>query len=252
MSGRRFTKKPNRPSRQPQGQQQPSARPRRPVTAPADEPPPAAASGAAAALAELEALKRKILAGEAATLGREAHQTTIEDDQGSEHVYTLELLDADLGLEIKGRMGAAFGQLAAVAGEVFAGDGTVGGQALAAGITSMLQRLLVEEGAELFFDLLSGCTRDGQPMTVELFRRAYAGNYGELYLAAWWAFRENFGGIAGRAPFDQILGMMKTLGLMRLKESFGGSTQTSSSDTPSTASPESSDSIPNESDASGP
>lgn len=235
MSGRRASGRPRRGKRNTTPKE-----PTRSVTSPPDD---------------VDELRRELAAArlQLATrdLGDPDASTVITDDGGEEHAYTLTLLDADLGVELQGRLGAAWGQLTAVAGELFAGDGSFSGQSLAGAVTGTLRQLLIEEGAELFLDLLSGCTRDGQPIDEVTFKRVYAGNYGEMYLAAWWVFVENFGGIAKRHPFAQLLAKLKEVARLRLSESSPDSPKTSSAATPSSASPGSSGSTRGASDGSG-
>lgn len=172
----------------------------------------------------------------------------IADDRGRMHAYVCEPFVADKGLELQGRLLWAMGSLVGAGAELVAGQtGAIPGSALSEAVSGACGRLLVEEGADLFVELLACTTRDGKPLgSLEAWRAAYTLNYGELYAAVGWVVAQNFEGLWRRLPFGVILAASIDSEVFKdgWRRYISGSPPTPEDASPSSRSPEDGDSTP--------
>lgn len=145
---------------------------------------------------------------------RSNRTTSMTDDDGQSHEYSLIQHGASEGFDLLPRMLEVVGEPIAVA---LLGDGSsdvdldqlrdgavemelsLRGDLLGPQITTFCRRLVAAGGAGLVRDLLKYTQRDGKPLADRThFDAAFQGNYGELMMAVKWAITENFAGALGR------------------------------------------------------
>lgn len=146
---------------------------------------------------------------------RTDQETTIKDDEGTEHRYHTVMFGASDGFTLKMRLGKILGVGLGGALEFTIGSGSLDSGHISQAGPAIFNQILAEGGPAFLRELFRHTSRGGAKLSEKTaFDVAYQGNYGEMYEALLWVLKVNFGGMTGRLPFDP-----KSLLKMKTKDS---------------------------------